>query len=218
MNLYGPISSSGQDSWFSPSRPGFDSPYGNFFLPLTEPTYVLSTFFSSIFAMFSLLARLTSLNGGQSSPGTPEEPTCFLDSVWGCDFTPPEPIGSPGVPISDQYIHGHCFSNILLRGQAWSPALQEIVDPSQHCLYLVSKRQLPQSSAIEDFRCKVCAIKRKSRVRTGMIFDCLCDNGTYISSHLSSKKKIGLDMPRMDSDAVCLDAVPNKLPSVSQLS
>ena len=24
-----PISSSGQDSWFSPSRPGFDSPYGN---------------------------------------------------------------------------------------------------------------------------------------------------------------------------------------------
>jgi hypothetical protein len=49
--------------------------------------------------MFALLTKnrlLTVLNGGQWPAGTPEEPSCVLDSVWGCDFNPPEPLGSPG--------------------------------------------------------------------------------------------------------------------------
>ena len=52
--------------------------------------------------MFALLVSkhiFTLLNGGQWPSTTPEEPCCNIDSVWGCDFTAPKPLGGPGVMI-----------------------------------------------------------------------------------------------------------------------
>ena len=49
-----------------------------------------------MFALLSNIRLLTVLNGGQWPAGTPEEPSCYLDSVWGCEFDPPAPLGSAG--------------------------------------------------------------------------------------------------------------------------